>query len=311
MENNNPKNIKIFLVCILIIFVLGVSTVVANVTKSNLTGTPLTIINKEDPVEVKYCKEEAELNLLAESFVIYNKSDDCIVYSKNEEEKRPVASLQKLMTAIVADEIIPDGAPIQITYEDLAMPDDHGLVAGDLWKKEDLISLLLVTSSNDIAHALRRTSEEYHLGEDESFVAIMNQRAIEIGMEHTVFFNETGLDESSVFPGAYSTALDMVKLAKYSLIKISDYIYKTSQPTISVGPIGKPNLVFKNTNYITEKYPSLLFSKTGLTNLAGGNLIIAFETGPLEEYIAVILGSTKEGRFIDSLDIINFLLYKV
>jgi len=105
--------------------------------------------------------------------------------------------------------------------------------------------------------------------------------------------NETGLDVSNYISGGYGSASDVAKLVAYAL-KTSPDLFEA---TLNNSPL--------NTNPYATTTTLLIASKTGLTDLAGGNLAIVFDAGFNHPVISVVLGSSEKGRFIDTQKLIE------
>lgn len=221
------------------------------------------------------------------------------IYAKNEVERLPLASLAKIMTAVVAIENTVQ-EPITISEKSLSQYGEYSLVKNELWRKEDLIKFTLITSSNDAAHALSEI--------DENFIQQMNRKATELDMKDTFFYNPTGLDISKTTSGGYSSTNDINKLVKYSIIKYPDIFQYTAKPELDLVSHSKIHHIATNTNLSLNKIPNLIFSKTGLTTLAGGNIVVAFQTPNQHTIIVTLLGSSATGRFSD-IEKITKILY--
>ncbi|MDD2935449.1 MAG: hypothetical protein PHX25_03165, partial [Candidatus Pacebacteria bacterium] len=140
--------------------------------------------------------------------------------------------------------------------------------------------------------------------EQEMFIDEMNKKAEEIGLAQTFFLNESGLDESELTSGAYGSAKDMAFLMNHIIKNNYKLIEATKYPVLRISSDNK-NYLFENTNEIVESIPGIIGSKTGYTDLAGGNLTIAFDVGIGHPIIVSVLGSSKEGRFEDVLKLVN------
>jgi len=227
-----------------------------------------------------------------------------VLFSKNADEILPLASVTKLMTALVAYELLEDSTKVDISIDAIRTDGDSGLLDGESFSLKNLTDIVLVASSNDGAEALGIAAAESvktHAPPKELFVHAMNLRAAELGLTNTRFNNATGLDISQNKAGAYSTARDVAILMEYiisnypevtALTKVdSTYVYNESGAYHEVD----------NTNQIVNKIDGLLASKTGYTELAGGNLVVAFNAGLNRPIIVSVLGSTFNKRFEDVL----------
>lgn len=268
-------------------------------------------VTTEPTVITDKCTETMNLSenvVLAQNAIVYDLKTDCVLYAKNIEERVPVASLTKLMTSIVATEQLSETDELTITEEDLEKPDSQGLKSGDTFTLDELIKLTLLTSSNDGAHAISRYINK-NIADNENTLSLMNKKSVDIGMENTVFYNESGLDEGSEY-GSLSTAKDMSILLGYIYTMKPELLDITSTNNLSISDSEGDALIYKNTNPYTNMVPALSLSKTGYTYISGGALGIVFEKAPLHPIVIVVLGSTKEGRFVDTLTLVNKLLEK-
>ncbi len=172
---------------------------------------------------------------------------------------------------------------------------------------EELSELALVSSSNDAAYALAASVGSL-LGERDpasQFIAGMNIRAKELGLHSLDFKSTTGLDLSSTVPGATGTARDVSFLMEYIISNYPEIIAPTKKTSTRVyNNAGAYHLV-NNTNEIVLDIPNILGSKTGYTDLAGGNLTIAFDAGLNRPIIITVLGSTREDRFSDVMTLVE------
>ncbi len=237
------------------------------------------------------------VNTTAHAAFVVSLNNDRVLYEKHPDKQLPLASITKLMTAKVAEDQSEGG----ITSV-RKMPDptygDAKLAEGDQWQTENLIAYTLVTSSNDGAHSLSTGTNSRV-----SFVDSMNKLASVIGLTNTKFYNETGLDnELQDVPGSRGSAKDISMLLSY-LVKTDLSLYeKTKYNTAYVqSPAGLT--AAKNTNEVASQIVGLLVSKTGYTDLAGGNLAIVADMGLNEPTAFVVLHSSKESRFDDVLNL--------
>jgi D-alanyl-D-alanine endopeptidase (penicillin-binding protein 7) len=261
--------------------------------------------------------------LEAKAAVVWDVVNNRELFAKNPDMPLPLASLTKVMTAITTDGKINDNQMVKITKEDLSPEGDSQLVVGDTWKARDLRDFTLLTSSNDGAFALASIAEviETHgtsINLETSntdwyrtkFVEKMNETATKIGLSNSKFFNEHGLDERADRGGAYGSAKDMVTLFEYTLKNYPEILEVTRYKNLAFVSAEK-KYEAENTNIIIDKIPSIIASKTGYTELAGGNLVIAFDAGLGRPIIISVLGSTSEGRFSDVLQLVEATLKQI
>lgn len=238
-----------------------------------------------------------ELVLTAKSVIVYDTVREKIIYQKNAEIQLPLASIAKLMTAIVAAETIPSGNNVGITADAVTREGDTGLRAGETWNPVSLIRYTLVASSNDGAAALASAANAFK--SDTSFVDLMNRKAKTLNMAQTYFLNESGLDVSSGVSGAYGSAKDIAMLLSYALTRHRELFSATTQRVYTAFSLDNKSHTAENTNAIIGRIPSVVASKTGWTDLAGGNLAIVFEAGPAYPIAVVVLNSSYDDRFTD------------
>lgn len=252
-------------------------------------------LNKKQKLEqerlVKIQKAFDVVPVLAKSFSVYDVINKKEIYNKDGNSVLPLASLSKIMTAIVVLERSNLDNTFIITKKSSQENKNNSLAMGEKWKLGDLVKFTLVSSSNTGALNLA--------GNDKNFVNEMNQKARAIGMKNSTFSNVTGLDLDAKKASSYGTALDANIMAVYAVEKYPEIFGVTKLSNLVLK--NKINNVrnVKNTNLIIDKIPNLIFSKTGNTTLAGGNLTIIFKNISGHGIAITLLGSTEEGRFSD------------
>ncbi len=245
----------------------------------------------------------------AKSAYIFNVTQNRPVYMMHESWKLPLASLTKIMTTIVAKETLSPDTTITIPKTAVSQAGDEGLLVGEKWKLDDLLKFMLTVSSNDAARAVAEAVESnISLTPDltgvSNFIIKMNETAKRLNLQQTSFLNESGLDLSKNTASAYGSASDVATLFLYAYNTYPDLFKETTEPQITALSLsGKIHKVL-NTDTITETVQHLLASKTGFTDTAGGNLALIFESNN-EQMVAVVLGSSKEGRFADMRELIR------
>lgn len=247
------------------------------------------------------------LALGAKSVYVWDINAHKKLYSINEHGVLPLASVTKMMMALVAVETIPTDTKITIAPVDLLEEGDSGLLAGEHWKLADLLRFTLVTSSNDGASAIASVAGARILGASSTdpfsdkklFIQKMNDKAAAIGLTQTSFHSESGLDLDSVTSGAYGTTRDMAILFEYILHKHPELFTATTYGKIDV--TSDSNIVHHvaNTNEGVAAVTGIIGSKTGYTDLAGGNLVVVVDIGINHPVVIAVLGSTRDGRFTD------------
>lgn len=309
------RNLHIIPVALTIaVVVLLVSTVYIN--KVTNFDNKLSIVLSV-PNELHLKRFEA-LKLKAKAVYIYDINEKKVIFAKNEEVQLPLASLQKVMTAVVATDNIPEYTVVTIPNDTIKKGESVAMVpgfkTGDRITLKNLLDYTLSRSLNEGA-SLIRTIESAHQNNNfenlhsnpppSDFISLMNQKAKKLGMSQTYFLNETGLDESATVSGGYGSAKDMAILFEYTLSSHPEVLEATSYDTIKINTFEGEERSAKNTNILVKDIPRVLASKTGLTDLAGGNIVMVIDVGLAHPVILSVLGSTAEGRFTDMKQLIE------
>jgi len=255
--------------------------------------------------------KEIDINARAAISVKIDKNNnEIILFEKNSQEILPIASLTKLMTALVVfglDETYNLFDLITITKQSVEQEGSSkykDLKIGERLSVQNLLYIMLLESSNDAAFALT-----IPIGED-GFVELMNLYAKKIGLNNTFFINPTGLDpDDPKEPKNYSTARDLSRLAGYILRKYPRiFEFTNNQNRKIINEDGSiRHIILENTNELLAEIPEIIGGKTGWTPEAGGCLLIVLKDSDSSDYyINVILGSND--RFTEMLKIINLIL---
>mgnify|MGYP002725449810 CR=1 FL=1 len=287
MENQDKKNIILGflsggLVAALLLFVFIYEEPAA-----------ISAINSEGESKEKqsYPNSYYDVVLQAKAAIVYKPHSDEVLFAKNKDVQLPLASITKVMSAIVASESLPKD--IKISF------------AESVWKLGDLLNYTLMVSSNEAATVLASAASALGYGGQQlSFINKMNIKANELGLHQTYFIDEAGLDVSDTQSGAYGSVSDVARLFKYALGNIPTSLEATTISDTWFDASGDSYPAI-NTNKAIGAIPGLIAGKTGYTDLAGGNLVIAYDAGLNDTTIIVVLGSTKEGRFIDVEKLVN------
>lgn len=237
------------------------------------------------------------LDIEAKSALVYDAGLNHTLYSANADTQLPLASITKVMTAYVAHKLTGADTSVEFGGRTYTIGTTTHIVPPELWNLKTLSDFTLVESSNEGARAIASAAASV-LNGDVSFVDVMNSTAQDLGMQQTYFLNPSGLDEEDVISGSYGSARDVAKLFEHIVETSPDLLEATrySELTISNTTISRNAY---NTNEIVDTISGILASKTGFTDLAGGNLAVAFDAGLNHPIILVVLGSTQEGRFSD------------
>jgi len=234
------------------------------------------------------------IKIEAKAVSVYDGSTREEIFGKNATLPLPLASITKVMTALCAlDDLEGDGYLV-IPPSVLGENGDIELKAGSQWKVTDLVSYMLVRSSNDGAMALQSA-----LGGEESMITCMNKKAEELSLFDTNFTNATGLDIEGQ-PGAYGSARDAARLLFIAASSYPEVFGNTRYGSYTMLVDGKTKEI-ANTNKAQGSIVGIQAGKTGLTDLAGGNLVFEINAGLGHPVVIAILGSSEDGRFTDAL----------
>lgn len=236
----------------------------------------------------------------AASALLCETSTGEVLFEKNSAEKRPPASITKIMTMLLTVEAAESG---KISLNDTVTASEHACSMGgsQIWLEKgetmvlsDLLKSVAVGSANDAAVALA----EHISGSEDAFVALMNKRAAELSMNDTHFVNASGLDAD----GHMSTAADVAKMAcellKHDIIKSYTTIWMDSVRN------GKTQLV--NTNKLIRFYEGATGLKTGTTDKAGYCVTASAKKNGMELVAVILDGQTSDLRFSAAKALLNY-----
>ncbi len=264
-----------------------------NINKKIQTAS---VINSNDE---NYKDIFSDIDLSAKSVIIYDFTSNKKIYAYNENTPVPLASLTKIMTAMVALESYKTNSQIQIVKDALYPKDTVDFTDNDKFLLNDMVKLMLVSSSNNAALSLSFINGPNKKSVDH-FVEKMNEKANNMGLDNTIFYNPSGLDfdVENNLPGAIGTARDVAQMFYDAQNEYPDIFSYTTQRAAMFPTLDGKIITVYNTDTSIGNLPGLLASKTGYTKLAGGNLAIMFSTEGHKVGI-VVLGSGKEERFSD------------
>ena len=263
------------------------------------TSSELRAVVPADPFE--------NISLEARAVFVFDLKKRLTLFARGENEKLPLASITKLMTALIAREQMSESVVVTLSKDDLAAEGDSGLRTGERWRLGDILNVMLLVSSNDAAHSVAGfVGANGYVGGDTDidvarvrFIQMMNEKARVLGLTQMEFFNESGLDIDQVQAGGYGSAHDVALLFAELWKKYPETIEVTARKDARIVSQDEIAHILPNTNEIIGKFSGLVASKTGYTTLAGGNLAIIFDRGIGDPVVAVVLGSTYKGRFDD------------
>jgi len=220
-----------------------------------------------------------------------------LVYGRDLDRRRPIASLTKLMTALIVVETMDLDEMIKVPAD---IAEVEGLVVylkpGERYSVRSLLTALLINSANDAAEVLAR-----HGGNDSvaAFVNQMNERAKTLGLKDTSFRNPSGLDETHHF----STSRNIAWLTTYALRKpaIAERMgMKNATITSSIGN----TIQLTNTNQLLHSESAVILGKTGTTDAAGECLLSIVQEGG-RSYVVILLHSSD--RYADMRMVLSML----
>ena len=240
--------------------------------------------------------------LSVRSAILFDSKSDKVIFSVAPDQRLPIASLTKLMTAVAVIENIDLEDVVQVEKSAVERSKEEGggqdLYSGEKIKASDLLKLMLIESSNDAAYAF-----DEHLADVYSIdlVEKMNQKATELEMADTFFTEAAGLDDKQGF----STARDLTKLVKYSFRHSLLYdILKTDRAEV-VSVDGRLSHQLLNTNKLLGILFNVVGGKTGYTDLAGGSMVLVTKSPTGEgNLVSIVLGSND--RFGDTQTLVNW-----
>ncbi|MBQ6998230.1 MAG: D-alanyl-D-alanine carboxypeptidase [Clostridia bacterium] len=249
---------------------------------------------------IQFVMADGEPELAAPSALLMENSTGKILYDKNSHERRPMASITKIMTMLLAMEEIDAG---RMEYDDMITGSAYAksmggstifLDEGEQLSVRDIMKGIAVSSGNDAAVAMA----EHISGSEETFVARMNERAAGLGMVDTHFVNCNGLDAE----GHYSSAYDIALMSR-ELLKHPDIHNFT---TIWMDTLRDGKFTLSNTNKLIRFYEGATGLKTGSTSDA---LFCVSGTAKRDNMhlIAVIMASpTSKERVADASKLLNY-----
>ena len=237
-----------------------------------------------------------------EAWALVDADSGLYLAGENSDEQLPIASVTKMMTALVALE---EGADLdeEVTVSPEAesyvglIYSNVGLIAGERLSVRDLLAASLIPSGTDAAFAL---AEYLGGGSANNFVGRMNAEASSMGLENTRFDSPAGLESDD----NYSNVRELAEIARAGLeYPLFAELVDTTDATITT---QNREIEIFNTNQLLNSYPPATGVKTGTSPEAGANLVASAEAGG-ESYIAVVLGAEdSETRFQAARTILEY-----
>lgn len=282
---------KMLSIFIAIIFVLNITCMADDkIEEKNNKETKNVIETTANVIEAPKINSRAA--------VVIDRKSKTILYGKNENTKKAMASTTKIMTAMVVIQNTNLDNIVEISKKAAGTGGSRlGLKTGDRISVKDLLYGLLLRSGNDAAVALA----EYVGGDIEGFAQLMNQNAEELNLNNTHFITPHGLDQEE----HYTTAYELAILTNYALNnQVFAQIVNTKTYTITINGYSK---ALNNTNELLGNLNGVYGVKTGFTNGAGRCLVTSAKRENMD-IICVVLGAdTKKDRTRDSVKLIEYI----
>ena len=248
-------------------------------------------------------EEGAPMALTAPSAILMEADTGAVIFEKNADERRPVASVTKLMTLLIVLERLDEGSislddVVTVSPAAAAQPGSQAFLdANARYPLRELLKATVIASANDGAAALA----EYIAGTEEAFAALMNQRAAALGLQNTHYVNCTGLPAE----GQYTTARDVAVISREVTRHPAYFAYSSTWLDSLTHPSGRvTDLV--NTNRLVRFYQDCDGLKTGSTNEAKYCLSATAERKGMR-LIAVVLGvPSSQTRFDEARAMLDY-----
>ncbi len=240
------------------------------------------------------------LDIKAKSAILLEPNTGKILYEANADERLAPASITKIMPLLLVMEALERK---DISLETVVTASEYACSMGgsQIWLEpgesmtvDELLKATVIASANDACVALG----ELIAGSEEGFVAMMNERAKELGMNNTVFKNCTGLDAEGHLTTAHDVAIMSGELIKHSLIKNYSTVWMDSLRD------GKSELV--NTNKLVRFYEGTTGLKTGTTSTAKYCLSATAQRNGLELVAVIMAGETSNDRFNGAKKLLDY-----
>ena len=243
----------------------------------------------------------ADFDVPCAAAILIDEDSGTVLYEKNADARRPIASITKVMTLLLAFDALEAG---KIRLDDFVPVSEHAyhmggsqiwLEPGEQMTLDDMLKAICISSANDAAVAVA----EYVGGSETAFAEMMNVRAYELGMTNTHFVNSCGLDEA----GHLSTARDVALMSREMLLhhtEVRDYC------SIWMDTLRGGATQLVNTNKMLKTYNGITGLKTGTTSKAGVCISASAERNGLR-LIAVVLGaSSGKERFESATALLDY-----
>jgi D-alanyl-D-alanine endopeptidase (penicillin-binding protein 7) len=238
-------------------------------------------------------------DIRAAAAIIFNPATGEVLWEENAQDKRSIASITKVMTAVVFLEDSPDlDQVVTVERSDVYAASTTHLKANDRLKLGDVLHLTLIASDNAAARVLARVSH----GGPASFVERMNEKALELGLEATTFADSSGLNPANI-----SSAYDLSRLISFAaaderispIMRTANYSFSTDRRTISIHSTNR---------LVMGGDIDVLGGKTGFISKAGYCLATLLRLPTGNQVAVVVLGArSNPGRFWETRHLFNWM----
>ena len=259
---------------------------------NRIDSTTLRTILNPDTIE----GAEKLSELTAEYWMLIDDSTGMVISERNADSLAYMASLTKMMTCLLALEKGTMTDTVEIT-QDVFVAKDSRVKLGDSFEMRHLVDEMMLVSDNDAAYALAK-----HIGGDTlKFCAMMNDKAISLGMGRTHFANPNGMPNKD----NYSTACDLIKLSRYCMSDSSfAQIVGTQEKDIPF--VDGRHMPCRNTNALLSTYEGCIGIKTGFTRQAGNCLASAATRDGVTLYLVLLNSRSMSSRFTESAILLDY-----
>lgn len=261
---------------------------------------------KEEVIEV-INTADTQLDLSSAAAVLIEGSTGTVIYEKNKDDRLKPASITKVMTLLLIFEALEAGK-IKLTDE-VSVSEYAASMGGsqvylepfEIQTVDTMIKCISIASANDACVAMA----EYIAGSEEEFVAQMNQRAKELGMNNTNFVNCCGLDTDNHYSSAYDVALmsrELItrfpQISKYSLVWMDTIVHTTKK--------GQSEFGLTNTNKMVKFYQGITGLKTGSTSLAKYCVSATAKRNDMDLIAVIMAAPDTKTRFLEASKLLNY-----
>src|SRR3989344_5309830 len=302
--------LKVYTATITIIVLFAVNIFLAIQISQNIPLSDLMPLGVSSSQRQSYILSVSELNYIpilnaninrpiisGKSALIYDTDSNRFLYEEDTDSKLPIASLTKILSAVVVLERLDSNDIVTITEKSIRVDGEkQDLYLGEKLTVRNLLKLMFIESSNDAAYALAEHAK--NLGID--FVGEMNLKSRNLDMRDSVFTDPAGLDDS-----AYSTAKDLVKLVEYSLNYKEIWDISSEKAAIIESSDERIKHSVTSTNRLLGLIKDIIGGKTGYTDGAGQCMILVTSIPDYSgKIVSIVLGS--EDRFGDTQKLVEW-----